>query len=280
MQLIKLASEINKEGDEFIRKNGTREFHHFAADLLNKHPMHKHYNFEELAQFIFQDGTTGIQNFRSLEFSDLPVTIARGEFCFIDLYFWRRRPTVIHNHHFSGAFMGLVGKNVDLEFSFSSRKKIGKHHEFGELTLKHEKAIAPGDIVPIAPLDGFIHQNHHQAELTVNLCFRTPEMPGENLSNYLYSGLKFTKDPELLCRTAHLRRLIDLGKLDVKALNLGLDDTMAFVIENHGSKSANPFFAEVMDVCYAKVRNETGLQITELINAHDEKCDALMECYE
>lgn len=280
MQLIKLASEINQQGDEFIRKNGAREFHLFAADILNQYPVHKHYNFEELASFTFLNGTTEIQNFRSLEFSELPVTISRGEFSFIDLYFWRRRPTVIHNHHFSGAFMGLLGKNMDLEFDFTANQEMGKHHEYGVLNLRREKTVSPGDIVPIAPLDGFIHQNHHQAELTVNLCFRTPEIPGKNLSNYLYTGLKFTKDPELLCRVANLRRLIDLGQFDITSLNLNLDDAIAFLVQNHGSKSGNPLFAQVRDFCHAKVHSETGLHISELINGHDEKCDALMESYE
>ena len=80
--------------------------------------------------------------------------------------------------------MCLAGNNVDLEFHFEKEFSIGDFHQIGNLKFLHERNIVPGDIAPINFLDNFIHQNHHQADLSVNLCFRTAEKEKSNLANY------------------------------------------------------------------------------------------------
>src|SRR6476646_5091233 len=111
MKIGQIAKKINLAGDRFIRKNGSKEFHKIATDLLLSSGFSESYHFQEIVKLAFNNNVSGIQNYKQLEFSDLPLTLSRGEHCFIDLYFWRRRPTVIHNHHFSGAFMCLEGNN-------------------------------------------------------------------------------------------------------------------------------------------------------------------------
>ena len=280
MKLSEIARKVNQEGDNFIKNHGTKMFHEFAAETLSQYSFKDLYNFEEVSQFLFSSDSPQIQNFKALEFSDLPVTLSRGESCFIDLYFWRRRPTTIHNHHFSGAFVGLLGKNVDLEFTFASERKVGEFHEMGEITLKKEMVIGPGDIHPIAPLNGFIHQNHHQADLTVNLCFRTNEIKDQSLSNYLYSGLRYTKNSELMVRSSQLRRLIDIGSINVSSLNLNLDDAISFLLLNYGIESGNPAFRHAINFCQEKVINEGCLNIAKLLELHEQKCSELEENYE
>lgn len=279
MDFIRYVKEINQKGDAFIRSHGAQDFHTFAAETLSQYSLKDHYNFHELIINLFADGSS-IQNFKALEFSDLPITVSRGEFCFIDIYFWRRRPTTIHNHHFSGAFLGLVGKNVDLEFSFEPQTQIGRFHELGKISLKREKIVSPGDVVPIAPLDGFIHQNHHQADLTVNLCFRTNELKNQNLSNYLYSGLRYTKNTELLTRSEQLKRLLDMGQINLSDLNLNVDDAIAFLIQYEGMQTGNLALQQALSDLNQKVIGETGVNVPELLLLHDKKCAELEENYE
>lgn len=278
MNILKISNQLVQLGDDFIRQHGSSRFHEHASELLRSSKILESFSLEEILKHALHIDRETAQNFKSFEFSDLPLTLSRGELCFIDLYFWRRRPTTIHNHHFSGAFMGLVGKNVDLEFSFTSSRQLGGFHELGELKLKRDMTLSPGDVVSIAPLDGFIHQNHHQADLTVNLCFRTLDLQGESLSGYLYSGLRFTKDPQLLMRVERVRRLIDFGPVSPESLNL--DETMAFLIQSYESESAHPRFLELREFSQKRVLKEAGVNIQELLQAHGKMIEDLEDQYE
>jgi hypothetical protein len=280
MNISALALKINRKGDQFIKKNGTKDFHKYARDLLLTTGAEKLFNFSDIVNLAFGSKTSLKQNFKQLEFSDLPLTLSRGEHCFIDVYFWRRRPTVIHNHHFSGAFMCLEGKNIDLEFNFKKNKKIGNYHEMGELSLSKVTNMIPGDVATIAPMNKFIHQNHHQAELTVNLCFRTPDLPSKNLSNYLFSGLRFEKNPVLLGRVARLRRFIDLGEFDLNNVNVTSDDALSFLIQNHRTKSLNSRLLKVMKSFDLKLQTKFGLNVSQMMNEHDYFLEKIENEYE
>jgi hypothetical protein len=280
MNISELAKKINRKGDQFIKKNGTKEFHKIATDLLIGSNFAKSFNYQDIVSAAFESTTSLKQNFRQLEFSDLPLTLSRGENCFIDIYFWRRRPTVIHNHHFSGAFMCLDGNNVDLEFEFKKSKKVGKYHDIGSLELVSTRNLKAGDVATIAPLDKFIHQNHHQAELTVNLCFRTPEIGEKNLSNYLFSGLRFEKNPVLIGRVSRLRRFIDLGQFKFKDVNITTDDAVNFLIQNHRTNSLNPRLVKVMKTLDQRLQDEFDLNVTKLMDDHEKHFEKLENEYE
>jgi len=211
MGIIETSKLLVKEADQFLTSKGHENFCDFAANLLGSSMLHQDFNFEEVVVGSLSHLYPAHQNFNFLEFSDFPLTIAKGESCFLDMYIWRRRPTVIHNHHFSGAFMCLYGNNVDLEFIFEKTRKLGNFHDLGILKLEKERIIRPGDIAPIGFLNKYIHQNHHQSDLTVNICFRSLDIEGSSLSNYLYSGLRFEKDPQLLKRTLRMRKMLELG---------------------------------------------------------------------
>jgi hypothetical protein len=280
MNISELAKKINRKGDLFIDKKGTKDFHQYATELLTSSGFNKAYNFQDIVNSAFKSTTSLKQNFKQLEFSDLPLTLSRGKHCFIDVYFWRRRPTVIHNHHFSGAFMCLEGSNVDLEFDFVKSAKIGKHHDLGKLILRKTQNLKAGDVATIAPLDKFIHQNHHQADLTINLCFRTPEIKAKNLSNYLYSGLRFEKNPVLIGRTSRLRRFIDLGQFKFKDLNLTNDDAIHFLIQNHKTNSLNPRLMKVMKTLDNRLQDEFGVNVPQMMDDHEMQFEKIENEYE
>lgn len=276
--MLELAKKINRKGDLFIKKNGIKDFHKEASNLLADSQFEKYFNFEEVVQATFSDKHQ--QHFKNLEFSDLPVTISHGENCFIDVYFWRRRPTVIHNHHFAGAFMCLAGGNIDLEFTFKKERKLGKFHDLGTLDIKHTRSLHPGDIAEIAFMDKFIHQNHHQAQLTVNLCFRTPQQPLKSLSNYLFSGLRYEKNIELLGRVGRLLRFVDLGVFDAEKVKISTDDAINFLIQTYETRSQNPRLLKLRKLLEKRMVNDVGVDVSKLLKEHDLTMDKIENEYQ
>lgn len=276
MSILKLAKKLNQKGDEYIAHHGLKNFHRYSAELLLKSGIHKTYDFDEIVSTIF---TQKHHNFPKMEFSDLPVTLSRGEHCFIDVYFWRRRPTMIHNHHFTGAFMCLHGQNLDFEFEFKKEKKISKFHELGKVELKRKMTLGPGDVVEIDLLNRFIHQNHHHADLTVNLCFRTPELSNKNISSYLYSGLRTEKNHGMLERVHRLRRVLDLGQVDFKKFPMTDDDAIFFLTQYYGVDTQNQQFNAFTEFLNKKIKKDLKLDVPALLAQHDQILDEIENDY-
>ena len=277
--LMATAKMLTKKGDDFILKHGPLDFHHKAHELLISAKLDQIFNYEELVLASFKQNFNSQQNYGPFQFSDLPITIAAGEHCFLDIYFWRRRPTVIHDHHFTGAFQCLEGINVDLEFEYIKTKNLGLFHDLGEVKLKQTRQLKKGDIASIDLLDKFIHQNHHQAELTINACFRTPDIGSTNLSNYLYSGLRYEKHPELLNRINRLISFIYISDFKIDELEINIDDALNFLIRNYRSESCGQRFLEIKKFMENKVQNGLSIDLYKMLDEHELKMDELENHY-
>lgn len=279
-KLISVAQELVQQGEQHLARFGVEQFHLTAQELLTKANLPEAFDLQSLVSASMSHDFKTEQNFKFLEFSDLPITIARGENCFLDIYFWRRRPTVIHNHHFSGAFQCLLGSNVDLEFEYSRSKDLGKHHSLGELKLKNTRTIKSGDVAAIGFLDEFIHQNHHHADLSINACFRSKERGDENLSNFLFSGLRFEKNTELVARMNRLLRFSGIGEFDFKKLEITLDDAIFFLIQTHDISSQNPRLLKLKAFMQEMVEQKLEIDLAQLLKAHDQEFDKIQESYD
>lgn len=277
---IKKALEQISFGDRFIKKNGILKFANESKRLLQDAHLHELFDFNELVSFSLSKKFPKDQNFKSFEFSDLPVTIARGENCFIDIYFWRRRPTTIHNHHFVGAFQCLSGNNVDCAYSFKPIKKHTRFHVEGKLELKRERMIQRGDVESIYLQDKFIHQNHHQSDLTVNLCFRTNDLAGKNLSNFLYSGIKLEKPQHEIKRMERLFAFVMVEDCHLSNMALSLEDAFHFVhlCENRGS--VHPAVLRLRDLLLKKIKKEAKLDLLSAFENHEAELDRMINLYE
>lgn len=277
---IAKARKLVSLGDQFIKKSGNKDFHLKASDLLDDARMHELYDYKELVASAMARDFTHAQNFKDLDFSDLPLTLARGKECFVDIYFWRRRPTTIHNHHFIGAFQCLSGFNVDSEFSFKTTEKLTRFHSLGELKLKRTKTLKSGDFEPINFQDKFIHQNLHQADLSVNLCFRTPDFPKKNLSNFLFSGFKYEHDEAALARAGRLLAFTRMDDFDPKKLEISLIDAFTFLLLSYASASVHPRMVMLEKFLETKVKKETGVDLAQLLRVHDRELDHIEAQYE
>jgi hypothetical protein len=278
--LLTAANELVRNGDAFIEKHGSMQFHQAAQELLDKTKLHEKFDFSNLVYDSLSEKFNQKQNYASSQFSDFSITLAAGKNCSLDLYFWYRSPTVIHNHHFTGAFQCMQGVNVDLEFEYKGEQSIGHYHELGKLELKHTRKLVKGDIAPIDLLDKFIHQNHHQADLTINACFRTPDIGEVNLSNYLYSGLRFEKNPDLVARTHRLWSFLFLGDFKFENLDLTVDDAMSFLIRYGDSTSASPRFTQLCSLLDHMLQSQLGIDIKDHLNAHHTQMTELENLYD
>ena len=276
---IKTVQTLTRKGDAFLARQGLKNFHQEAASLLASAKLHQSFDFQEVVTASFDRKKAPAPYFSHLEFSDLPLTVARGENCFIDLYFWRRRPTVIHNHHFMGAFQCLKGNNVDLEFKFHVEEKLSKFISLCKIEELKSRVLKSGDIAEINYLDKFIHQNHHQADLTINLCFRTPQKKNANISNYLFSGLRYEKDGKTLERVDRLIKLTQIEDFVFKQLDLTVDDAVHFLIQTAFHNSQNNRFIKLRDFLHKKVMKETGMSVDKLVRAHEKRLDDIIDLY-
>ncbi len=274
------ARKIVRLGDAAFKKKGLQNFHLEAQNIVVNSKYCDLFDVQELLEGSFKKEFKQIQNFGSLQFSDLPVTVARGDNCFLDLYFWRRRPTVIHNHHFAGAFQCLMGLNVDLEFEWKKERKLGSFHSMGKLKIKETKILKKGDSESIGFLDSYIHQNHHQADLTVNLCLRTPEVKKTNLSNYLFGGLKFEKCPQFLSRTQRLHRVLGMQEMNIDKIEIDLDDALQFLIATYESGLQDKRLLKLRRSLLSRVKSEWGINPDQMLKAHEFEMDRQQELYD
>lgn len=272
----KTLSSLIHEADSYLKHHGPETFSQKATDLLREAALHEHFDYRDLLKRSFSFKHE--QNFKRLEFSDLPLTVARGKSCFIDVYFWRRRPTTIHNHHFTGAFQCLMGLNEETEFSWKLERKISKFHSLGKLSERKKTIIKPGDVQSIRLQDKFIHQSHHHADLTVNLCFRTPDIASKRLSNFLFSGVKIEKDSESLRRAEVLYTYATMEEVVLEELNLKNEDILNFMFHTLGT-TQNPRIIKLQKKLSDKIKREKGVDVSRLINHHEKTLEKIQLSY-
>jgi hypothetical protein len=132
---------------------------------------------EELPE-ILKSQPLARQTFNGQEFSQFPLTLLNHEGYNLDLYFWNKANTCIHDHNFSGAFKVIKGIYFQSTYQF---KKIKVHTDWlaeGELNkIKSEKLLA-GDVVGIKIGSDFIHETYHIEGECVTACLRSEMRTG------------------------------------------------------------------------------------------------------
>ena len=127
-----------------------------------------------------------MQTFPNGEFSDFPLTLVRTDKILIDIYFWFKSDTSIHNHHFCGAFKIIGGDSYQVSYRFDKTKTISPGLDEGVMTQIGNEHLTLGSVNTIKLKDNFIHHVFHLGKPTITLCVRTPFLDNENLSTFLY----------------------------------------------------------------------------------------------
>lgn len=175
--------------------------------------------------------------------------------------------------------MCMEGHNVDIEYDFQKHSSIGHLIELGKLSVKKEKTMKAGDVATIAPLDKYIHQNHHQSDLTINLTFRTNNLKNKNLSNYLFSGIKYEKDISTLNRLHILRRGIDFSVIKTENLSLSDEEAIYFLTQHYEEGSGNKHLSFFADKLESQIKKKFQISVMKLLRDHDKKLSEMEDSY-
>src|SRR5262249_6236027 len=107
-------------------------------------------------------------------FSNLPVTVYRGDAFHLELLVWTRASTSVHQHGFSGAFRVVTGSSLHSNYRFIERQRINSHLLIGDIEMTSMQLLNVGDVVPIsAGREGLVHSLFHLDEPSVTLVART-----------------------------------------------------------------------------------------------------------
>lgn len=118
------------------------------------------------------------QTFSHRTFSQFPLTLFNHHGYNLDLYFWNRANTSIHDHNFSGAFKVLKGTYHQLTYQFVEEKKYFDWLSKGQLSHQGVNVLLPQDVQTIVHGDEFIHLTHHENLDCVTACLRTEATTG------------------------------------------------------------------------------------------------------
>lgn len=219
-EMRKLGETI---GEQWSRGDKTGErFSEIASLALNKTLPLKGPSPRELLLALSAKVLPYHSHFPPGTVSSLALTVFEGEDFHIDLFLWDRKDTVIHDHHFSGAFTCLAGKNHEFHFSYEEQETLGPYSGKGLLKQTGHKIVAPGDVERIIQGKSHIHMVLHDTPWTMNLIVRTKPAPEDfSLSTYFLSGFRFNTNDSLLRK---MKSLITLGTLALREGELSLKD--------------------------------------------------------
>jgi hypothetical protein len=167
LNIKKKIAEIRTDVDDI---NGPMEILN-STHMLNE-------NFLDELPEILRDRPMARQTFNGQDFSQFPLTLLNYEGYNLDLYFWNKANTSIHDHNFSGAFKVIKGIYFQTTFRFEKIKVYNDWLAQGDLNkIKSEKLIA-GDVIGIKRGSDFIHETYHFEGECVTACLRSEARTG------------------------------------------------------------------------------------------------------
>src|SRR5687767_4243497 len=102
-------------------------FADIATRALQEAELHRAYrfDFDELTQWMLAPDHVVPMGGRR-QFSDLPVTVARGTGFYVEILVWAVGTAAIHQHAFSGAFTVLAGSSIHSHYRLETLDRISE----------------------------------------------------------------------------------------------------------------------------------------------------------
>ncbi len=111
------------------------------------------------------------------QFSDLPITIARGNGFYIEALVWAIGTASIHQHSFSGAFAVVKGSSIHSHYRLQTRQRVSEGLRLVDCELEQVELLRAGDVRRIESGSGLTHAVFHLEEPTISLVVRTNHEP-------------------------------------------------------------------------------------------------------
>ena len=144
------------------------------------------FHLEEVGPFLV-DNTVAQFADGGRTFSDMPVTVHRGEGFYIEVLVWMDGTTAIHHHGFSGAFRLLEGSSLHSVYRFDETHRINARTRIGRISCTSMRCLRTGDCHPIASgPDGLAHSLFHLERPSVTLVARTNTDPDSGPQHSLF----------------------------------------------------------------------------------------------
>ena len=126
---------------------------------------------EELLETLFMADLPNQVDIHS-GFGEPHVTVFDNGLIYIEVLFWQRNQTTIHEHAFGGAFQVLHGTSVHPTYHFDCHEEISSHMHLGQLQLDQLTCLKVGDVTEIVPGSRMIHSSLHVEHPTITLVVR------------------------------------------------------------------------------------------------------------
>ncbi len=163
------------------------------------------------------------------QFGEPPFTIYYSEKnnFYVEVYFWEKIHTTVHDHGFQGAFQVIKGKSLESTYSFIKKEAKDNENSIGELTHNKLLILAPGITREIKSGNGYIHRVLHLEPSSASLIIRSIK-DSYIQKSYLFSQLSTPSWPkdEIVLKLRALdwilqKRLIPSTKLIEELLYYG-----------------------------------------------------------
>lgn len=168
-----LVHRIAGQVETLRARDSSRAFEDVATEVLREAGAHRTFDTWTAVRELFETEALPPQVDPDSSFSDLPLTLYRGDGFHVDLLHWLDGTTEIHEHAFSGAFQVLAGSSLHVGYRFRSTRQVGDRLLLGELTPSRAEVLQRGDVVPIRRGGDGIHSLFHLDAPSVTLVVRT-----------------------------------------------------------------------------------------------------------
>lgn len=148
-------------------------FPNIAHRALTDDPPNTQVTFIDAVKCGFFNYPLPFQDDIEATFGQPPLTVYWQPDFRIEVLFWLRGLTAIHQHAFSGAFHVMEGSSLHTTWDFQCEERAATKLLLGQLKLKKAELLRAGDTRPIIAGNPLIHATCHLDRPTVSVVIRT-----------------------------------------------------------------------------------------------------------
>jgi hypothetical protein len=182
-----------------------------AALLEADIPRNFRFDFDDLTRWMLQPDHVKPRDGQR-QFSDLPLSVARGTGFFVELLLWTSSTSSIHQHSFSGAFTVAQGSSIHSKFEVETLERVTEGVQLAKGRLASAELLKPGMVRRIHAGSRLSHSVFHLDEPTLSIVVRTVfepwHLPQLTLfpPNYTYAPAWLGRDGQV----DHLHRALQI----------------------------------------------------------------------
>ncbi len=176
---MQLFHEIGAEIETLWRNRDYDEaiFPEIAAQVLKFADLPAKTSAWKVIEWAMRETNLPVQRDLPGRFGDPPITIFNAPRFHIDVYFWLKGTTAIHQHSFCGAFQVLHGSSIHSWYEFERNEIINTFTELGNINLKICELLNVDDIQQIWAGKQYIHGLFHLEQPSATIVVRTHKSP-------------------------------------------------------------------------------------------------------